>query len=216
MLVVGARIRGQRRLLLSLRDTRPRARYAVSRALRLLTRLHQGLRQHATVDALRGAEGAAARVFFAGWTALLPTALRFPGRRRRPPTDPVNAALSLGYSLLHARVLEACHATGLDAAIGVLHAPEHGRPSLACDLVEFERAAVEHWVRSMFVEGRLRASDFERSDAGCLLAKSGRGAFFAGIEPVLAAAQRRTRRRLHALLRWLDANAGAPEDDDAG
>lgn len=204
LVIVHARIRAQQRLLLDLRDHRPQSRYAVSRAVRLLSRFRRGLRRHATVDALRGAEGAAARVFFAAWATLLPVQVRFRGRRRRPPTDPANAALSLGYSLLHARVLEACHAAGLDAALGVLHTPEHDRPSLACDLVEFERAVVERWVHAMFAAGHLAPADFESSAAGCRLGKSGRGAFFAGIEPLLAAAQQRTRRRLHALLRWLD------------
>lgn len=202
-LLVRLRIRSEQALLQELRPQYPRARYAISRALRMLRRIRAGLAGQGSIDSVRGAEGAAARIYFAAWCAFLPASLRFSGRRRRPPTDPVNSALSLGYSLLHARALEVCHAAALDAGVAVLHAPEHNRPSLACDLVEPERIAIEAWVRAQFVEGRLAPGDFERSQAGCLLAHAARGRYFAAIESVLAAAQSRMRRRVHCLLRWM-------------
>jgi CRISPR-associated protein Cas1 len=202
--LVGLRIRGQQRLLAELRVAQPRHRLAASRAMRALGSIRRKLGEQPDVPALRGAEGAAARLYLSAWSRFLPKACAFTGRRRRPPPDPVNAALSLGYSLLHGRVLECVHATGLDAAIGVLHDPAHNRPSLACDLVEPERVAIEDFVRDVFATGALSPVDFVDDANGVLLARSGRGPFFARIEPILRDCERRTQRRLRALVRWID------------
>lgn len=207
--LVGLRIRAQQQLLRRLADQVPRHRYAALRAVRALARIRAELSRQPDVPALRGAEGAATRLYFAAWGRFLPAAVGFPGRRRRPPTDPANAALSLGFSLLHARLLEVVHAAGLDAALGVLHDPSHNRPSLACDLVELERATIEAWVLHAFTEGRLRPQDFIPDGNGMLLGKEARGAYFAAIEPLLVRAARRTRRRVHRLLGWLSNFATA-------
>src|SRR5690606_14869074 len=135
--------------------------------------------------------GVAARVYFSAMACLLPARLGCPGRRRRPPTDPVNAALSRGFTLLHGRVLEALHQSGLEPAIGALHPLAHGRPSLACDLVEPERSAIERAVVDMFRQRVLEPAHFGRTGDACLLAKAGRGVFFAGMEPILRQARRR-------------------------
>ena len=60
----------------------------------------------------------------------------FAARNRRPPRDPVNALLSLGYSLLAKDLTVACYAVGFDPMIGFYHQPRHGRPALALDLME--------------------------------------------------------------------------------
>jgi hypothetical protein len=62
--------------------------------------------------------------------------LIFGGRNRRPPRDPANAVLSLGYTLLHFEAVRACYGAGLDPMIGFFHNLDFGRESLACDLVE--------------------------------------------------------------------------------
>lgn len=208
-LLVGLRIRAQQQALERLARATPRHRYAAQRAQRALARIRAGLSRQADIPALRGAEGAATRLYYAAWGRFLPAAVGFPGRRRRPPTDPVNAALSLGFSLLHARVLDVVHAAGLDAALGVLHDPSYNRPSLACDLVELERATIEAWVLHAFIEARLRAQDFTPDGNGMLLAKAARGTYFAAIEPLLVSAGRRTRRRVHRLIRWLMRTTGS-------
>jgi CRISPR/Cas system-associated endonuclease Cas1 len=51
-----------------------------------------------------GIEGQGAHAWFALVAAALDPAWEFTGRNRRPPRDPVNALLSLGYTLLGAKV----------------------------------------------------------------------------------------------------------------
>lgn len=66
----------------------------------------------------------------------------FEKRTRRPPTDPVNSLLSLGYTLLSQNVHAMTESAGLHTHFGNLHVPQANRPSLVCDLVEEFRAMV--------------------------------------------------------------------------
>lgn len=89
------------------------------------------------LEELRGLEGHAGRIYFQAFPDLLRNEeFAFPGRVRRPPTDPVNALLSFVYTLLTNDVLSAIQRVGLDPYLGALHEVDYGRPSLACDLVE--------------------------------------------------------------------------------
>ena len=51
---------------------------------------------------------------------------RWMGANRRPPRDPVNAMLSLGYSLLAKDLTVACYAVGFDPYVGFYHQPRFG------------------------------------------------------------------------------------------
>ena len=83
-----------------------------------------------------GTEGMAARYYFEGLRHCLRQDLGFEKRVRRPPTDPVNALLSFGYTILTGWVLSDILRAGLDPHIGNLHELSPGRPSLALDLME--------------------------------------------------------------------------------
>jgi CRISPR-associated protein Cas1 len=67
---------------------------------------------------------------------------QFQHRNRRPPRDPVNALLSLAYSLLTKDLTIVCHSIGFDPFIGYYHQPRFGRPALALDLMEGFRPLV--------------------------------------------------------------------------
>ncbi len=88
------------------------------------------------VEEILGLEGTGARYHFEAYRLLLKQDLGFAGRVRRPPTDPVNAMLSFGYTLLFNRVQAAVEQAGLDPALANLHSPEDRRASLALDLME--------------------------------------------------------------------------------
>ena len=155
----------------------------------------------ADIDALRGLEGAAAAAFFRGYTSLFAPALGFVERNRRPPRDPVNACLSLAYTLLHGEAVQAAWTAGLDPFVGFLHAPLHGRESLACDLVETCRPEADRLVWTLFREGTLRADHFSSVDGACLMGKAGRAAFYEGFESFAGDPRGRLRRTSAALAR---------------
>jgi CRISPR-associated protein Cas1 len=148
---------------------------------------------------LNGIEGAAAAAYFGAFTSLFPPGLSFTGRNRRPPRDPVNAALSLGYTLLHFEAVSACQTNGLDPYVGFYHEPSYHRESLASDLIEPLRTQVDHWVWRLFAERKLRAESFVNEGSGCLLKKNGRALFYASYEAFVPPLRRLLRRYGHLI-----------------
>jgi CRISPR-associated protein Cas1 len=96
-----------------------------------------------SINSLRGLEGAGSATYFGCFNRLIRVPeFSFEVRRRRPPTDPVNSLLSLGYSLLRHDVQSAVNIVGFDPYLGFLHFERYGRPSLALDLMEEFRPLV--------------------------------------------------------------------------
>jgi CRISPR-associated protein Cas1 len=113
-----------------------------------------------TLNALRGVEGSATARYFGGYRALFGPRWRFDRRNRRPPLDPINVMLSLGYTLLTRAAESAVQAVGLDPYVGFLHADVYNRPSLALDLVETCRVIVDDLVRGLVTDGTVAPGDF--------------------------------------------------------
>jgi len=205
------KVRGQRRLLAGAAAARPDERHALTKAIQAQDQALLRLRGEPDllVEQLRGIEGAAAAGFFLGYTRLFAPALDFTGRNRRPPRDPVNAALSLGYTLLHTEAVHAAHLAGLDPMVGFYHELDFGRPSLASDLIEPLRGQVEQWVWDNFRERILRLEDFTREGEACLLGKNARQRYFASYE-VFARPRRRLLRRWCTRLAMHLAERGRP------
>lgn len=129
-------------------------------------------------DSLRGIEGAAARQWFDAMGNLLPEKWQFSGRNRRPPRDPVNALLSLGYTLLFSEIRKTVLERGLDPCLGFLHAPHPGRDSLVLDLMEPFRPGVDAFALNL-TDGILTPADFTTgAQEGCRLSKEGRSIFY--------------------------------------
>ncbi len=139
---------------------------------------------------LLGLEGEAAAVYFGVFENMLATGAKedlggfsFEGRNRRPPTDPVNAALSLAYSLLTRLFTTAISATGLDPYMGLYHRPRHGRPALALDLMEpFRPIVADSCVVQAINNGEIKPGDFVFNGSACSFKPNGRKAFIAAFE----------------------------------
>ena len=113
------------------------------------------------LGALLGLEGSGSSAYFGVFAPLLRGAWPFPGRVRRPPTDPVNALLSFGYTVLTNQVVSLICTVGLNPYIGMLHQPGYGKPALALDIVEeFRPLIVDSVVISMLNNRMLKESDF--------------------------------------------------------
>ena len=91
----------------------------------------------------------------------------WPGRVKHPATDPLNALLSLTYTLIMNELAGLLEAAGLDPFLGFLHQIDYGRPSLALDLLEPFRHPVADRLVLMLVNRRmLDASDFSSGGEG--------------------------------------------------
>jgi CRISPR-associated protein Cas1 len=149
-------------------------RVAIERAVdRLGQILRRANLRDENADALRGAEGEAANVYFGVFNELIridEPGMRFAGRSRRPPLDPVNALLSFLYTLLTHDCRSAAESVGLDPAVGFLHRDRPGRPSLALDLMEELRPVLADRLALALINRRqLQLTDFERMDSGAVL-----------------------------------------------
>src|SRR5487761_289334 len=209
--IVTAKLAAEARLLVRAPAVRPDRRKPLSDALATLGRLEARLtRPEGSFDrdGLVGLEGAGAAAYFRAYTSLFPKSLGFSQRRRRPPPDPVNVCLSLGYTLLHHEAVRETQIVGHDPLIGFLHVPERGRESLACDLIEPLRPHVEEWVWRAFADRHLRGEHFSREKGGaCLLGNAGRQIFYASFEPFGSALRRLLRRMARGLAAELRRHA---------
>jgi len=136
----------------------------------------------ASLDEVRGVEGAATREHYARMSRWLRGGeFVFVERTKRPPRDPVNALLSLSYTLTMNTTLAAVNTIGLDPAFGFLHEDYYGRPSLACDLMESWRAdAAERFVLRALNRRELRREHFDENTPaeGVMLNAEGRKEYF--------------------------------------
>jgi CRISPR-associated protein Cas1 len=121
----------------------------------------------AMLESLRGYEGTATATWFGLLGQVLKEPWQFRERVRRPPTDPINALLSLAYTLVLNRTVARCEAAGLEVNLGALHDYRPGRPSLACDLMEPLRVpAVDRWVVMLCNQRGITPEDFVQEGAG--------------------------------------------------
>jgi CRISPR-associated protein Cas1 len=152
--VVQAKLNNQAQLLRTLENSR--AAVAVIESARMKAS------QAADLDILRGHEGAAGAAYFGALQAMIPNEWGFTKRIYHPPPDPVNAMLSLGYSLLLKDTLAAVELVGLDPYLGFFHTLEYNRPSLCLDLMEPFRPAIDRWVLRLIREGGVAVRDFKQ------------------------------------------------------
>lgn len=131
---------------------------------------------------LLGIEGMAANKYFDVFPNLIvqqQDSFRFEGRNRRPPRDPINAMLSLSYTLLAHDTAAALEAVGLDPYVGFYHKLRPGRASLALDMMEELRAYMgDRFVLSLINRKQISPKDFVfQGEKGVVLTDDGRRAF---------------------------------------
>lgn len=160
------------------------------RVLADLKRMIEQARRCDGLDSLLGVEGQAAAVYFAQFRNLLRSgdeggsfAFDFTTRNRRPPTDPVNAMLSLAYTLLVRTLTVTLQAVGFDPFRGYYHQPRYGRPALALDLMEpFRPLLADSVVIQVVNNGEVSHGDFISVAGSVNLHPDGRKRFIAAFE----------------------------------
>jgi len=129
-------------------------------------------------------EAAAANAYWSAWAPLelrwaRADQARIPGHWRtvdsraspitgnsRSAANPANALLNYVYALLEAEARLACLAMGLDPGLGVLHADQRARDSLALDVIEAVRPDVDAFVLELLARRTFRRADFFETRQG--------------------------------------------------
>lgn len=114
---------------------------------------------------IMGIEGYCSRAYFKCFAQMCRTHLNFPGRQKRPSLDPINAMLSLGYTILGNEIAVHLEATSLDPYLGYLHEVRYGRKSLSLDLLEeFRQAVIDPFTLRLINLRVFTEEDFEAAE----------------------------------------------------
>jgi CRISPR-associated endonuclease Cas1/group II intron reverse transcriptase/maturase len=151
--IVGAKLHNSRVLLMRL--NRRRKTEVATGAILALAELMELAGLAESLEVLLGYEGQGASLYFPAFASLLKGEWDFERRTRRPPTDPVNSLLSLGYTLLHQNLHSMVEVAGLHTHFGNLHVPRDHHPALVSDLIEEFRALVVDSLVAYLVNKRI-------------------------------------------------------------
>jgi len=158
---IDAKLANAGAFLSALRSNRP-GEPRFGEAIKHLAGLRERIFTITDRDTLLGLEGEGAARYFSVLGLAFSGEITFETRRRRPPPDPANALLSLGYVLLTNFIAGILEARGLDPYLGALHTPRSGRPSLALDIIEeFRHPVVDRFVLSLCNRRQFRPDCFE-------------------------------------------------------
>jgi CRISPR-associated protein Cas1 len=171
LLLARSFIKGKTRNMISLwRRQRRHGNLAVK--IEPLQKIHDSIERAASLESLLGLEGSATAAHFRILRSVLQGNWRFDRRIPHPPPDPVNAMLSLGYTLLYSRMSGLLQMNGLDPYLGFFHEPKRGHAALASDLIEEWRGAVVDALILRLINNRqITPADFQTSAGQCRMSQ---------------------------------------------
>jgi len=174
--IVEAKIRNSQRVLERYLNNHPQAEIQQIRAE--LNGWMPRIRRKQTPQNLLGVEGSGTQRYYDAFRLTFRGELKFNGRNRRPPRDEINSLLSFGYTLLGNELTALIEARGLDPYLGIYHGIQYGRPSLAMDILEAFRPAVDLFTLNLANLKILQPHDFEQRNGGIFLTKKGIKTYF--------------------------------------
>ncbi len=129
----------------------------------------------ANVEELMGIEGNIHSLYYTSWNLIIEDPMDFGKRERRPPTNPVNALISFGNSLVYTSVLSEIYKTQLNPLVSYLHQPGEKRFSLALDLAEiFKPLLTDRIIFALLNKKQLQEKNFSKELNYCYLNEEGR------------------------------------------
>ncbi|WIF95343.1 type I-B CRISPR-associated endonuclease Cas1b [Caminicella sporogenes] len=141
----------------------------------------------AQIDELMGIEGRIRKIYYEAFNDILKNGFNMKNREKRPPTDPVNALISFGNSLMYTAVLGEIYKTQLDPTISFLHEPSTKRFSLSLDLAEIFKPLVVDTVIFKLINNRvITLKDFDIKEGICFLNEQGKRKFIKEFEEKLS------------------------------
>lgn len=131
-----------------------------------------------SISELMGCEGRARDIYYQSFNEFLHKDFFFEKREKRPPTNPINALISFGNSLIYNLVLSEIYRTPLNPTVSYLHQPSEKRFSLSLDIAEIFKPLISDPIIFNLINNRILAiDDFERDLNFCYLKEEGRKKF---------------------------------------
>ena len=139
-----------------------------------------------SIPELMGCEGRARDAYYQAFNVILKNNFSFVKREKRPPTNPINALISFGNSIIYSIVLTQIYLTQLNPTISYLHEPGEKRYSLSLDIAEiFKPLIVDPVIFKLVNNNMLKEDDFEEDLNFCYLTENGRKKFIKEIDQKL-------------------------------
>jgi CRISP-associated protein Cas1 len=127
------------------------------------------------VNELMGIEGNIRSLYYTSWNLIINEEINFQKRQKHPPTNPINALISFGNSLVYTSVLSEIYKTQLNPLISFLHQPGERRFSLALDLAEiFKPLLADRIIFSVLNKKQIQEKHFTKELNFCHLNEEGR------------------------------------------
>ena len=169
--IVYNKIRNQMQLI---RDYRYKDGFSPKKELNKMRKMQSTLDDRLTANEILGVEGMCSHLYFTCFAHMINCSCKFQGRNRRPPRDPVNVILSLGYTFLTREVCTSLEAESFEMYLGFLHGVRYGRKSLALDIVEeFRQPVIDRLVIRDFNKRIINEFDFETGNEVIRLKEEG-------------------------------------------
>ncbi len=171
--LIDAKIRNQ---IVVMRRYARHGNYNVERSVVEMQNMYKKLENAKSIEQVMGYEGTAAKTYFRELGRMIDSQFAFSGRTRRPPKDPFNSLISLGYSIILNEFYGKIEGKGLNPYFGVMHSDHEKHPTLASDLMEEWRAVlIDSLALSMLNGHELCKDDFytETEQPGVFLEKDG-------------------------------------------
>lgn len=115
-----------------------------------------------------GFEGSIAQKYFSCIGQILPQKYQFSARSQHPGLDPFNATLNYLYGMGYNTVEKAVIMSALDPHAGFYHADGYGKPTLAYDIIEYNRATIDKLAITLFARRQVSDTWFEKQDDGSI------------------------------------------------
>lgn len=169
-------------ILRNLRSYRPYTEELIQR----IEREKNNIDKADTIESLMGAEGRIRMTYYEGFNYALNNGFYIERREKRPPTDPVNALISFGNSLMYTTILGQMYHTQLDPTISYLHEPSSRRFSLTLDVSEIFKPLIIDPLIFYTVNNRIiKDEDFDQFEGVCFLNENGKKKFIKEYEKKL-------------------------------
>ena len=184
--IISEKISNQRALLKRYEKTI--AADKLERPIKKLKQTADKLSSLQSLEEIRGAEGIAAKIYFATFTELLDqTRWKWKERSQHPAKDPVNSLLNYGYAFLEREVRIAVALAGMEPRIGFFHANDGRKDSLIFDMMEFFRQpVVDRLALNLLNKKMLQPENFSVTEEECRLTDEGRLIFCNRYEEYMA------------------------------